>query len=69
MFRDLLFVLDKKKKEMIYNTCIKQGSSVEKYQNVECVDLSLLTVVTVQEARLQAETVYALHAVTQFMHW
>ena len=49
--------------------CIKQGGTVEIDHNFGGSDLSLLTVVTVQEARLQAEIVYALHAVTQCMHW
>ena len=62
-------VLDKNQKEVIYKACIKQEGTLEKDQDVGSVNLSLLTLVTVQEARLQAEIVYALHAVTQFMHW
>ena len=59
-------VLDKNKKALIYKACIKRGGTdLEIDHNVGG---ALLTVVTVQEARLQAEIVYALHAVTQFMH-
>ena len=62
-------VLDKNQKEFIYKTCINQGETGKIRSNVVGSDLSLLTVVTMQEARLQAEIVYALLAVTQFLHW
>jgi len=59
-------VLDKSQKEIIYNICIKQFNNKETFPLKK---VSLETVVTVQEARLQAEIVYALHAVTQFMNY
>ena len=34
-----------------------------------CDSGSILDVIMVQETKLQAEIVYVLHAVTQFMNW
>ena len=41
----------------------------EDYVKNEKDSLSILTVVTVQEAKMQAEIIYALHKVTQYMNW
>ena len=60
------FDLDEEEKALIYNLCFISD------QREDCSlsdSVSTLSVVTVQETKLQAEIVYALHAVTQFMNW
>ena len=58
-------VLNECEKELGYEVCFR----VEQTKNNEKDSLSILTLVTVQEAKMQAEIIYALHAVTQFMNW
>ena len=57
-------MLDQHQKDLIYSICLKQDYFAVKSSNISERELSLLTLVTVQEARMQAEIIYALHAVT-----
>jgi len=58
--------LDEEEKALTYNLCFISDQT-EEYSLSD--SLSTLSVVTVQETKLQAEIIYALHAVTQFMNW
>ena len=53
---------------MVYRVCFIDELN-EDYSNSEEDSLSLPTLVTVQEAKMQAAIINALHAVTQFMNW
>ena len=61
-------VLSVQEKELVYKMCFI-AEQFEDYSKNEGGSLSLITLVTVQEAKMQAEIIYALHAVTQFMNW
>jgi hypothetical protein len=61
-------VLDDHEKEFIYKVCF-MDKQTEDHATNEKDSLSILTLVTLQEAKMQAEIIYALHAVTQFMNW
>ena len=52
---------------MVYRVCFIDELN-EDYSNSEGDSLSLLTLVTVEEAKMEAEIIYALHAVTQSMN-
>ena len=58
--------LDEEEKALTYKFCFISDQT-EEYSLSD--SLSTLSVVTVQETKLQAEIIYALHAVTQFMNW
>ena len=61
-------VLNEHEKELVYKVCF-MDEQYKDYSNSEGDSLSILTLVTVQEGKMQAEIIYALHAVTQFMNW
>ena len=61
-------VLNENEKELVYKVCF-MDEQTKNYSKNERDSLSILTLVTVQEAKMQAEIIYALHAVTQFMNW
>ena len=61
-------VLNEHEKELVYKVCF-MDAQYKDYSNSEGGSLSILTLVTVQEAKMQAEIIYALHAVTQYMNW
>jgi len=62
--------LDEDLKDLIYCACLDPSYAV---RDTDCKQsngcLSLLTLVIVQEARMQAQVIYVLHAVKQFMNW
>ena len=61
-------VLNENEKELVYKVCF-MDEQTQYYSQNEKDSFSIITVVTVQEAKMQAEIIYALHAVTQFMNW
>jgi len=62
--------LDDYQKDLIYSACMNSSYAA---RDTDCKQrnacLPLLTLVTVQEARMQAQVIYVLHAVKQFMNW
>ena len=61
-------VLNEREKELVYKVCFRDEQT-KNSSNFKKDSLSILTLVTVQEAKMQAEIIYALHAVTQYMNW
>ena len=60
--------LDDDEKDLVYKLCFASDDMDDYSMNI-CDSGSILDVIMVQETKLQAEIVYVLHAVTQFMNW
>ena len=64
------FTLDEDEKELVYKLCFVSDNKDDYSITIIVGDsVSILDVIMVQETKLQAEIVYALHAFTQFMNW